>query len=213
MKVKHGLLVVLAIGLASLALCLTLFLTEWQIRLMLHQDDFETSLANWQIINGVWYIEDGKLRGVSSSRGFILYNGEVEVDRYTISCDIFVISSDKYGTVAPEAQVFFKFNTIEPFNGYFAGIGAWGYQAGIGRYDEGYATRISEGGEPNYVDVEIGTWYHLDVEIDGDTITVFVDGEKVCSVFDNTYSTGQFGLTTIYSDVYYDNFKVSKTMF
>lgn len=52
-------------------------------------------------------------------------------------------------------------------------------------------------------------WYRLKVEAYGNRITTYIDDEPVCSVTDDTFSLGNFGLVTFKTAADFDNIKVT----
>ncbi|GAH44568.1 unnamed protein product, partial [marine sediment metagenome] len=107
---------------------------------------------------------------------------------------------------SPESQIVFRY--VDSQNYYFAGIGAWGYKAGIGRIVNGVATRLAETGNPGYVDINLDQWYDLRIRVAGSTFTLYVDGEEVCVGEDTTLGYGEIGLRGRYSDVVWDSYVV-----
>lgn len=181
----------------------------------LFQDDFGGTLDNWEVVNGDWYVENGRLRGDCWGRGVILFNGDVG-QNYEISVKVYVISSPitEYEvpsswttTQRPEAQIAFRHTNG---NYYFAGLGAYAYKSGIGKFVDGEAQMIASGGNANYQDVNVGVWYNLKLVVNGDYFEVYVDDVLVCSVSDSTHKVGRVGLTTIWSSAYFDDFVIKK---
>lgn len=56
--------------------------------------------------------------------------------------------------------------------------------------------------------IDYNTDYLLRVCIQGDTFTGFLNGEKILSVTDGNYTSGQVGLRAQRSDIFFDNFTV-----
>ena len=106
----------------------------------------------------------------------------------------------------PETQIVFRY--VDAQNYYFAGIGAWGYKASIGKVVNGVVTRIAETGNPNYVDINLEQWYDLKVRVAGSTFTVYIDGEEQCTAEDTNIGFGAVGLRALYSKVIWDSFVV-----
>ena len=107
---------------------------------------------------------------------------------------------------SPESQIVFRY--VDSQNYYFAGIGAWGYKAGIGRIINGVATRLAETGNPSYVDVTLDQWYDLRLRVSGSTFTLYVDGEEVCVAEDTSLGYGEIGVRGRYADVVWDSYVV-----
>jgi len=173
------------------------------------KDDFST-LENWEVVNGQWYLEDGMLRGDCMDRGVILLKNDLP-DNYEITCNVYVIQSPPplyAGLPRYEGQIAFRYEGYGEY--YFAGLGAYGYKGAIGSlYNFGEdAQLLAFGGSPNYVDIQEGIWYRQRVTVEGDVITLFIDGQEICSIINAQHTDGQVGLTAIYSSVYFDDFMV-----
>jgi len=167
------------------------------------QNDFSKTLEDWEVVNGDWYIENGRLRGDCWKRCVILFNDDVG-QNYEVNVKVHVISSPTSGyevpsswttTQRPEAQIAFRHTNG---NYYFAGLGAYAYKSGIGKFVDGEAQMIASGGDANYQDVNVGVWYDLKLVVNGNYFEVYVDDVLVCSVSDSTHQVGRVGLTTIW---------------
>jgi hypothetical protein len=160
------------------------------------------NLNDWRIISGDWAIVNDELHASSVPRGTIVVREDPGFN-YEISTRAKVTFS---ANGRPEAQVAVRYRDSD--NYYFCGLGGYGYKAAIGIYEAGSARMLASGGNPDYQDVLLGQWYDLKVRVAGSTITVYVDGQEVCTVDDSTHGFGGMGLTTITSDVAYDDFIV-----
>jgi len=190
---KYLLLIVVGIIIVVLISCLPKPLVD---------ENFD-DLDNWTIINGLWTIENGTLKGNCPTRGTIIYNGDVD-GNYTISVKVYMTS-----TTHPESQIVFNYYDFE--NYYFAGLGTWGYLAGVGAFSGGTATSVSTYGYTNdYSDIEVNRWYSLEVSVSGNMVSVVVDGEVLVENVNVGSISGPVGLTCIYGSVMFDDFKVQK---
>lgn len=160
------------------------------------------NLNDWRIASGDWAIVNDELQASSVPRATIVVREDPGFN-YEISTRAKVIFS---ANGRPEAQVAVRHRDDD--NYYFCGLGGYGYKAAIGIYEAGSARMLASGGDPDYQDILLGQWYDLKVRVAGSTITVYVDGQEVCSVDDSTHGFGDVGLTTITSDVAYDDFVV-----
>jgi hypothetical protein len=167
----------------------------------------EGTLDSWRIIDGLWSITDGvanpafNLVTEATGRTIIVVDESLG-DDYEIHTRVMAVS----GSSVIEPQIVFRL--VDGDNYYFAGVGVWGYKAGVGRMINGQAVRIAEGGNSGYSDLETDTWYELDLVVDGNTFTVYMDGEKVCEAVDSTHTSGQLGFTSYNTDALYDYIKV-----
>ena len=120
---------------------------------------------------------------------------------YEISTNTTITASP---TNRPESQIVFRYTDSQ--NYYFAGLGAYGYKAAIGRVVNGVATRIAQGGNANYVDVNLDQWYDVKVRVAGSTFTVYIDGEEICVAEDTSLGQGDIGLRALFSTVVWDSY-------
>lgn len=162
------------------------------------------SLEQWTQVIGEWSITNGSTFApynlyISSEggRSRLLANDDLRFN-YEITTRVQATAP----TDSPEMQIIFRYRDGQ--NHYFAGIGAWGYKAAIGKFEDGAVTRIAEGGNPGYADIVIGQWYNLKVRVIGSTFSVYVDDELICTVDDTTHGFGRWGLTTLQTDTVYD---------
>lgn len=165
------------------------------------------TLGAWEIISGTWNVTDGidhpvnNLVTEASGRSIIVVDDNLG-DDYEIHTRVMAVT----GSSVIEPQIVFRL--VDDDNYYFAGIGVWGYKAGVGRMVNGQAVRIAEGGNSGYSDLQTDTWYEVDLVVDGDTFTVYVDGEEVCEAVDTAFTSGQLGFTAYNTEALYDYIKV-----
>lgn len=162
--------------------------------------DFAT-LEQWSQEVGTWTIGSDSNLYISNDPAGRNRMRALDESRFN-----YVISTRVKATTSvngrPEIQVYFRFKDYR--NYYFAGLGGWGYKAAIGKFTDGVATRIAQGGNPNYEDIVLDQWYNLTVRVSGSTFTVYVDDELICTVDDATHGYGSWGLTTLTTGVMYD---------
>jgi hypothetical protein len=172
------------------------------------QPEIPNVLDGWAVVSGEWLATDGSalspdnLYSNSQGRGVIRVTDDLGLN-YGISTRVQALDAPS-GVIEP--QVVFRY--VDSDNYYFAGIGVWGYKAGIARVIDGNAVRIAEGGAGNYADLDTNVWYDLDIVVEDNLFTVYVDGEEICSVTDVTHTSGAVGLTSYNSELMYDYMKV-----
>lgn len=188
---------------ATVDVWLTMNTTNWQPpegneSLTLRWD--RVNLNNWVIINGDWVIVNDELQTSAGVREVILVREDPGFN-YEASTNTRVISSTR-----PESHIALRY--VDSNNYYFAGLGAFGYTAAIGIIEGGSVRMLASGGNPDYQDIVVGQIYDMRVRVAGSTITVYLDGQEMCTVDDSTFGFGAVGLTSYQSDVAYDDFVV-----
>jgi len=148
-----------------------------------------------------------------SMRSVLLYNVLPPEPNYDISCKVRV--EGIVGTEdRPEAQLIIHFTgTVDSRNYYFAGLGSYGFRGGIGIIVNNVATKLVDSSavsDPtdNYVDSLRYTDYDIKVTVRGTVISVYINGVFMCAVDDAQLTLGQVGISTIYSNTTFWNFKM-----
>lgn len=176
------------------------------------RDNFEIDLSKWIIVEGDWFLRDGKLvcNGGADpvSRTEIVANVEPGED-YDVSFQVTITGLMDPTRGGPEGHALVRY--IDADNYYFAGPGCYGWIGGIGIFLNGLASMIAGDTEPDttYSTVEINRLYEVTIKVRAYKIDVYVDGVLVGSGVDTTHPAGRVGLTTIWSTVEFDNFIVS----
>jgi len=148
-------------------------------------DSFDGDLSAWDVVKGKWSIEDGQLvGGPGESR---IFAQEMDYDDYTITLDTATLKKGNgYG-------VYFRATGTPKFDGYSFQYDP-GYKAFIlRRWVKGKEERpFAIARAPDY------PWWNVprkvQVRVEGDTFTAYVDGEAVLTGVDDTYSEGTVGL-------------------
>ena len=161
------------------------------------------SLIDWTSVEGTWSIENGMLRGEATWRQrAVIILDRIITENFSVSVDVCSLG----GSIEP--QLVIGFSDIN--NYYFAGIGVYTYKGGIGVFTPAGATLLATGGNSNYQDLASNVWYNIKVDDVQSTITLSVNGTKLCSVTDATHSIGKLGLTIYSGSAYFDNFKIAE---
>lgn len=150
-------------------------------------DDFNGSLKGWDAIFGNWHIEDGKLIGSGKGSMFV----DIPAENYMISLkDVLLSKGDGYG-------VFFRaddYGSVDGYNfqfdpGYGDGeflMREWANGAEFSPFDRKKPKKDFDWNAP----------HDIDVVVEGDKFTTYIDGTKVSSGKDKTYTEGGVGLRT-----------------
>jgi fructan beta-fructosidase len=153
----------------------------------LFRDDFD-DLNLWTIVRGKWDIEDGKVCG-GPGKGRIFT--EIDEGNYVITVDGANLSKGKgFG-------VYFRTNNPEKVDGYNFQFDP-GYKKGSfifrkwvkGRQLKPFA--INTAPDFDWYDKD----YTMQIFIEGNTFTVFINDEQVLQGTDDTYQEGGIGLRT-----------------
>ena len=157
------------------------------------QDDFD-SIDNWQIHNNSgWEVVDGQLCNTDSGELQIynLCSQDVKPERYTVQLENVILDEGwGYG-------IFYNLQGTDPVEGY-----AFQYDPGYGsgafvvrRWINGWEVNPPIARES--VDIE---WYDkehdLKLEVDGNVVRGYLDGELITEFEDDTFSGGSAGLRT-----------------
>ncbi len=148
------------------------------------------SLDAWQHVRGRWDLKNGQLcGGPGEGRIFTSIDG----NNYRVKIDKSMLHrGNGYG-------VFFRTQNVEKVSGYSFQYDP-GYGAGefvIRKWVNGYeiSRPIARGRAPANYD-----WYDtnrtIELDVNGDTFTAYVDGEPVVTATDSTYPEGGIGFRT-----------------
>jgi len=169
---------------------LTLYQTEF--------DDNDTTLANWKAFA---YSMDRKAFVIDGYETFV-QNGAYRF-RQDMNSRTFVIYSKDLGT----ADVDISASGSAPFEGH-GGLGlvcryskAGWYQFMVEPYGGGWSIRLVKPGENGQYHFHVissgGKWFegdaNLRAECKGDRLTFYINGEKMASLHDSTFPSGQVG--------------------
>ena len=155
-------------------------------------DPFTSGLDKWDIISGRWDVNDGRLcGGPGEGRMFT----DIPADDYVIDISSATLSQGNgYG-------VFFRATDTPDFNGYSFQYDP-GYQAFIYRKWVNGRELWPPFAVARVRDYDWNAPRHIELKVQGDTFTTYVDGQPVLTATDSTYSEGGIGLRT------WDNTKV-----
>ncbi|ROR27510.1 glycosyl hydrolase family 2 [Mobilisporobacter senegalensis] len=178
----------------------------------LYEEDFaEGSLNGWNIIEGDFSVNDNTLF-IPEGKGLKMVDGYATWDNYVLSAKI-KLSATK--NVKSNAGFVFRasdFTTgADNLRGFVAGVnynsnlsdieGASGVELG----DLHYGWRQIKNQKQV---MENNRWYELEVKVNGNKITVSLDGTLCYEVEDNAYKYGMFGLRNYQTDAYMKDLKV-----
>lgn len=184
---------------------------------VVRSDNFDTLPKDWRTLDssvlpdmkGVWTTESGKLVSQAPVVG-----GDFEET-------MFLAPVDTSGRARVSAQVFPQGNLVVGLafrasdGGYYLFRVFRGENTPIRRhlqrFDAQTGTYVSILEDREGSGYELGRWQELRVELDGDLITCYFDGEKVFETRDSTLTGGEAGVYTLnVGEVMFDQFAVAK---
>jgi hypothetical protein len=177
-----------------------------------------SGLGPFQAIDGDWSIVDGECRVVSANSA-----KAVALDGMTLSDNLgsyhppeafsdgdveFTVRTmnDSYPSYA---GLLFRVSACKPgpnqASGYFVGLNAWDNQVVVAKLQNQF---IALTNAP--YDVRTNFRHRLRVETRGPSIKVFLDGvlTPLISIADHAYQTGGFGLSSYFTDAFFDDVSV-----
>ncbi len=195
------------------------------VKASIHEDDFNHVKTEWEQSAGIWQTSDGRFKQKSDdARHFnaIQYVHTPRIADATIETRVQVLPSrPNQWTSSPEDQelqrnIRFIFGAgiifrMKDKNNYYmfrlAGEeGAVLARMVAGKWNEKDLCnpRVRDFLEGYRIGFGEGNWYHLKVEAYGSRIKAYIDGEPVCSVVDDTFSLGHYGLVTFKTPADFD---------
>lgn len=174
-------------------------------------DNFNDGNDNgWTQIQGTWSVKNGEYVQADTAWASTAtnetyhrsYYGDVNWANYTIEAKVRI---DKGGDLAPIIGIFFRVTEKSPAGDYY-----------YFRLD----TRPAEGPclvkSPNTILQEnmakpasIGQNYVLKVDVNGDNIKCYIDGQLEIELQDNSFPMGAVGVGTFNTDGYFDDVTIS----
>lgn len=168
-------------------------------------DDFSSELDGWDTLTGAWKSGDGQVCTAGSAWAFNQCSLEMNVSNYTVSLDgVSLTKGNGYGIVFRASEAGKKFNgyTFQYDPGY--GGGAFIFRKWVnGRELSPFAVAPASGFD----------WYgspkDVQLVVNGNQFTAYVDGQPVLTGSDSTYTEGGVGLRSWDgSEVCFDNFSI-----
>ncbi|MFS0724916.1 S-layer homology domain-containing protein [Paenibacillus sp. 1P07SE] len=155
--------------------------------------DFTDTSEPWQIVNGNWSLSETDGRDVyrATGRG-LTHAGPADWRDYRVEADLMMAASASGGS----AGLVFRYS--DPANFYHVRLddnrssepGVRTIQ--LYKWVDGAASKVAEAPFA----YEYGQWYTMAVEVEGDRIQAFVDGERYLDVTDASLVSGAVGLRT-----------------
>jgi hypothetical protein len=184
----------------------------------IQSESFDTLPAGWTAADtdampdqkGSWASESGKLVAKEPDSGQQSFEDSIFLDpatigaRANVSVQVYPQGNQVVGIVFRSSKSgYYLFRVFREGNNAPERRQLQRYDAKTGRY----TTLIGDTQGKGY---ELGSWQDLRVELDGDLITCFFQGEKVFEVHDSQFTSGQAGVYTLaLGDVIFDNFTVA----
>ncbi len=170
-------------------------------------DNFNNGISDeWSIKRGTWEAENGVLDEKADAYGGAIVTGYKDDRDVVIEVDGKTASTD-----TPWQDFFICFGYADDNDIYVAGARDGGNAWVIAK--ESIKQTACNGGETIYAQksetINSGQWYHLKVVIEGDTVTLYVDGNKTVSyTFSNGVPVGYIGLYGDDNHAQFDNFEI-----
>jgi len=141
----------------------------------LFADNFKDSYGKWQIVRGMWNIENGIFSQTSNAENCYAVAGDSNWSNYTIQV--------KARKVSGSEGFLIIFGLKDSNNYYWWNIGGWGNTTtAIERCVNG--TKYIVGKSAN-VTVMPNKWYDIKIELNGNRIKCYLDGKLIHDVVDN----------------------------
>ncbi len=184
----------------------------------IQSESFDTLPTGWTSVEmaampdqkGSWASESGKLVAKEPASGQQSFEDSIFLDpvaigaRANVSVQVYPQGNQVVGIVFRSSKSgYYLFRVFREGNNAPERRQLQRYDAKTGQY----TTLIGDTQGKGY---ELGSWQDLRVELDGDLITCFFQGEKVFEVHDSQFTSGQAGVYTLaLGDVIFDNFTVA----
>ncbi len=172
------------------------------------RDNFDNGMSGeWSIKRGTWKVESGVLDERADEYGGLIVTDNKDDRDVTIEVDARTASTD-----TPWLNFFICFGDVDDNHVYVAGARDGGNAWVIAQ--ESIEKSAGSGGEHIYKmkaeTINSEQWYHLKVVINGNTVTLYVDGiEKVSYTFSNGVPVGYIGLYGDNNHAQFDNFEIT----
>jgi len=146
-------------------------------------DDWE---KDWEVIEGEFGIEDGALKQTFASADDNNAFRAIAMTKWEITDGTIEAKMMHSGAGLNDALVFYRMSDTD--NGYASRLQLDGYIT-IGRITEGTHAHILYTATP----IEAEVWYIVKIELDGDSITVYVDDVEFVNINDDASLKGSVG--------------------
>ena len=182
------------------------------------QDDFGSQIAaTWAVLDiaqtpgerAYWYSADGILLQGGTDLGmdsvdsaYLVTNTGVDWTDYTVRAQVYVVSNDEVGLIfRVNDGGFYRFRMrSDRFEG--------PYQVGLDRYQDKRYTVLWHAAGDGF---PFEKWFSLQVEAQGDTFTISVDGRVITTIQDASFAKGGVGFYAwAEGGAYFDNMVVTR---
>ena len=160
----------------------------------LFRDDFETGLSNaWQAEDGEWHMVNGRLQAVSGHPASIMV-GEAGWRDYTIEMKIGGLQNTITGALQyleTDPNIFIIGVRNSEKGSYFFALANHNQDCSLLNEND---TKITFYEGEEYIEED--ETHLVRVSVEGNIISLFVDGRTICSFSDNTLQTGKVNLAS-----------------
>lgn len=145
---------------------------------VLFSDDFNSNDANWKVFDGDWKVEDGLYKQTSRKSNTASYAGNTNWTNYTLKLKARKISGNE--------GVIVYFGIKDENNYYRLNLGGWGNShSALEKVSKGRGEII---GKSSMKTIEKKKWYDIRIELAGNRIRTYLDGELIHDVIDDVNS-------------------------
>ncbi len=161
--------------------------------------------ADWHVLSGDFDLKDGKLVSQADNMSLLLYDKKLWGDA-AIECDATMLPG------GPPCDLSIMFARTATFDDKGRGGAKDYYQLKFGAFDGAYACIM--GPKDQYLAYsakrpELGRTYHLRAEVAWDTITMYIDGERILTYrHDVPLSGGYLGVFGYYKGKQFENIRI-----
>lgn len=170
---------------------------------ILYQDDFnDLSADGWTTYGGSWHASDGAYH-TNKGAGFKAVADGTTFSNFAYEADI----SFKDGINSDNAGLIFRVTNpsvgADNLQGYYAGITA-NNLVQLGKMNNNWKELASAP-----FTVQQNKVYRMKVEAKGSNVDIYIDGNRVLSAVDSTFTQGSIGVRSFWTNATYDNLKVT----
>jgi len=170
--------------------------------------DFESGSADWKVANGKWSVTGGIYQETSGKdKAMHAIVGDAAWKNYTVETKIRIDDGRWAGLIfrAQNEREYYVFYLNVPDNK----TEFWRHKKGGGFDARDQLPQQNIAAKD--VKIEVGKWYDMKAEIDGDNFTLFLNGKKQGTVqdTDKKYGNGMVGVWAWETKASFDNLTVS----
>lgn len=164
--------------------------TDNKTKKVIYSDNFNDTFDKWQIVNGMWDMQNGIFSQTSEAENCYAVTGDSKWSNYTLE-----VKARKTGG---NEGFLILFGVKNSNNYYWWNIGGWGNTStAIEKSVNGTKYTV---GQSAGVKVEPNKWYDIKIQINGDRIQCYLDGKLIHDVVDRMNSEEVFANASVDSN-------------